>query len=74
MAEMLEHVGEALRVLVASWRFLLSRSYRERKLGEWRDALPTPSGKAVIAGEILAAIVIGMLLPLWLILVAVVNW
>ena len=70
---MLEHTGEALTIFVASWRFLLSRSYRERKLTEWRDALPTLSGKAVIAGEIIAATVIGMLLPLWLILV-VVNW
>ena len=68
---MLEHVGEALMVFVASWRFLLSRSYRARKLTEWRDALPTLSGKALIVGEIVTATVIGVLLPLWLILIVV---
>jgi len=70
---MLEHLGEALTVFVGAWRFLLSPSYRERKLAEWREALPTLSGKAVIASEIIAATAIGVLLPLWLISL-VVAW
>jgi hypothetical protein len=37
-------------------------------------ALPTLSGKAVIAGGIVAAIAIGVLLPLWLVLAAAENW
>jgi hypothetical protein len=40
-------------------------------LAEWRQVRPTLSGKAVIAGEIVAAIALGMLLPLWLSVVAV---
>jgi hypothetical protein len=68
---MLDHVGEALTILIGAWRFLLSRSCRERKLVEWRRALSTPSGKAIVAAEILTAVVIGVLLPLWLILLVV---
>ena len=68
---MLDHLREALAVVVGAWRFLLSRSYRERKRGEWRQARPTSSGIAVMAGEILAAIVIGVVAPLWLMVVLI---
>jgi hypothetical protein len=71
---MLEHSGEALMVFVASWRFLLSSSYRRKKLNEWRATGGSLSGKAVIVGEILAATMIGMVLPLWLIAAVVVSW
>jgi hypothetical protein len=70
---MFEHSGEALLVLVAAWRFWLSRSYRRKKLNEWRATRESLSGKLVIAGEILAAIMIGMVLPLWLIAAVIVG-
>lgn len=53
-------------VFAGSWRFLLSTSYRRKKLAEWRAARGTLGGKLMIAVEIVAATVIGMLLPLWL--------
>jgi hypothetical protein len=71
---MLEHYGEALMVFVASWRFLLSSSYRRKKLNEWRATGESLSGKAVIVGEILAAMMIGMVIPLWLIAAVVLSW
>lgn len=71
---MLEHSGEALMVLLSAWQFLLSRTYRRRKLAEWRATGGSPSGKLVIATEILAAVGIGMVLPLWLIAAVWVSW
>jgi hypothetical protein len=71
---MLEHSGDALMVFVAAWRFLLSSSYRKKKLREWRATSGSASGRAVIAGEILAATIIGMVLPLWLIAAVAGNW
>ncbi|MGH7494744.1 MAG: hypothetical protein ACREOO_20420 [bacterium] len=71
---MLDHAGEALMVFVASWKFLLRPSYRRRKLQEWQAARATLSGKLVIAGEILLATVVGMVVPLWLIATVFANW
>jgi hypothetical protein len=70
---MLDHAGEALLVLVGAWRFLLSTTYRRRKIAEWRATQSTLGGKATIASEILAAIMIGILLPVWLIALIVLN-
>jgi hypothetical protein len=70
---MLEHSGEALLVFIAAWRFLLSRSYRRRKLAEWGTARGSLGGMAVVVGEILAATMIGMVLPLWLIAAVVIG-
>ena len=61
-------------VFVASWRFLLSGAYRTQKLNEWRTTRESWSGVAAIAGEILAATLIGMVLPLWLIALVVASW
>jgi hypothetical protein len=65
-----EHAGDALRLLAGCWRFLLSPACRQRKLGEWRALRATVSGQAVLALEILAATVIGVGLPLWLLVIA----
>jgi hypothetical protein len=70
---MLEHAGEALLVVVGAWRFLFSTTYRQRKLAEWRATQSTLGGKAAIAVEILAAIMIGILLPVWLIALIMLN-
>lgn len=64
---MLEHAGEALLVFVGAWRFVFSPGYRSRKLAEWRDARRTLGGQATIVTEIVAAVALGVLLPLWLI-------
>lgn len=60
--------------MIAAWRFLLSSSHRKKKLSEWRPTRGSASGRAIIAGEILAATIIGMVLPLWLIAAAVGSW
>jgi hypothetical protein len=67
---MLEHAGEGLIVFAGFWRFVFSRVYRARKLEEWRAACHTVGGKASIAIEILAAVVLGVLLPIWLVVLA----
>jgi hypothetical protein len=70
---MLEHAGDAVLVFFGAWRFLLSARYRATKLADWRAARQTLGGKAAIAGEIVAATAVGILLPLWLTALIVLN-
>lgn len=71
---MLDHAGEVATVCVGAWRFLLSPVYRRKKLDEWRGSRETLGGKLTMGIEILAALAIGVLLPLWLVLVVATNW
>ena len=70
---MLDHAGEIATVSVGAWRFLLSPVFRRKKLDEWRNARQTLGGKLTMGIEILAALAIGVLLPLWLVLVIATN-
>jgi hypothetical protein len=67
MIAILEHAGEALLLFIGAWRFVLSRSYREKKLREWQAAADTLGGKLVIGVEVVAATATGVVLPAWLI-------
>jgi hypothetical protein len=60
---MLDHAGEALAVLVGFWRFVLSGTYRQRKIEEWREARRSLGGRLAIAAEIVVSVVIGLGLP-----------
>lgn len=70
---MLDHAGELATVCVGAWMFLLSPVYRRKKLDEWRGARQTLGGKLTMTAEILAALAIGVFLPLWLVLVLATN-
>jgi hypothetical protein len=61
---MLDHAGELLEVSVAFWRFVLSRSYRRRKLEEWREERRTSGGRLAVAAEIVVSVIIGVGVPL----------
>ena len=59
----LDHAGEALAVLFGFWRFVLSATYRQRKIEEWREARRSLGGRLGIAAEIVVGVVIGLGLP-----------
>ena len=65
---MLDHAGEALTLLVGFWRFAFSRSYRERKIEEWRRTRGSVGGSVAVAAEIVVGVVIGVGLPVAIIL------
>ena len=60
---MLDHTGEVLEVSVGFWRFVLDRTYRRRKLAEWREENRITGGRLAIAVEIVVGVVIGLGLP-----------
>ena len=64
---MLDHAGDVVLLFTGFWRFLLSPGYRRKKTAEWRDARGPGGGLQWVALEIVAAIVFGVLLPLWLV-------
>jgi hypothetical protein len=66
---MLEHSGEALTILVGFWRFVLSGTYRHRKIEEWRESRRSLGGRLAIAAEIAVGVVIGLGLPIVIIVV-----
>lgn len=69
LVQLLEHAGDVLVLFVGFWRFLLSPRYRQNKLVEWREARRSRSGPVLVALEIVAAVVFGVALPAWLIVV-----
>jgi hypothetical protein len=67
---MLEHAGEIVDVSVGFWRFVLSGSYRHRKMAEWREARSTLGGRLAVAGEIIVSVIIGLGVPVAIAFVA----
>lgn len=61
----LEHAGDIVLLFTGFWRFLVSAEYRLKKLAEWRGARGMGGG-LIVALEIVAAVLCGVVLPLWL--------
>ena len=66
---MLDHAGDVLILLAGFWRFAFSRSYRERKIEEWRQTRDSVGGRVAVAAEIVVGVVIGVGLPVAIVLV-----
>ena len=60
---MLDHAGEAVVVLAGFWRFLLSGTYRQRKVAQWREESGSVGGRLAIAADIVVGVVVGLGLP-----------
>lgn len=69
----IEHAWDIGELLFGFWRFLLSRAYRTRKLGEWREACRSVGGTLLAAAEILGMLVFGVGVPLLVVAFVVVN-
>ncbi len=65
---MLDHAGDVLILLVGFWRFAFGRSYRERKIEEWRQTRGSVGGSVAVAAEIVVGVVIGVGLPVAIVL------
>ena len=66
---MLDHAGEALTLLVGFWRFVFSRTYRQRKFEEWHRTRDSFGGRLAVGAEIAAGVVFGVGLPAAIVLV-----
>ena len=66
---MLDHAGDVLILLAGFWRFVFSRSYRQRKIDEWRQTRGSVGGSVAVAAEIVVGVVIGVGLPVVIVLV-----
>ena len=60
---MLDHAGDVLILLAGFWRFAFSRSYRKRKIEEWRQNRDSAGGSVAVAAEIVVGVMIGVGLP-----------
>jgi hypothetical protein len=60
---MLDHAGDVLILLGGFWRFTFSRSYRARKIEEWRQTRGSVGGSVAVAAEVVVGAVIGVGLP-----------
>ena len=66
---MLDHAGEALTLLVGFWRFVFSRSYRQRTIEKWDQTRDSLGGRVAVAAEIVVGVVIGLGLPVAIVVV-----
>ena len=66
---MLDHAGEALTLLVGFWRFVFSRTYRQRKIEEWHRTRDSFGGRVAVGAEIVVGVVFGFGLPAVIVLV-----